>query len=83
MSSCCSYNSSDYTVCQSNYDDCGLIPLGCNEECVDCPTRGSTAESSPTEFQEFIAWFLDDSPGESCATAGKAAYRWRFTLKSH
>ena len=30
---------------------------------------------TPAEFQENIAWFLDDSPGESCATAGKAAYR--------
>ena len=73
-----------YTVCQSNYDDCKTGLIG-NEE-ARCSTNPpffgggkSSSKSSevytPAEFQENIAWFLDDSPGESCATAGKAAYR--------
>ena len=85
MTSCCTYNtntaniSSDprvvnYTVCQSNYDDdCGFLN---EQKCSTNTIQIKKNESSPADFQENIAWFLDDSPGESCATAGKAAYRW-------
>ena len=81
MGSCCSFNSTDYKVCQSNYNDCPPLRPQCDRECEKCSTRGlnlngnSSELYNPAEFQENIAWFLDDSPGESCATAGKAAYR--------
>ena len=76
----------NYTVCQSNYDDCNTRPFGNSERCsTNPPFFGKSSSKSsevytPAEFQENIAWFLDDSPGESCATAGKAAYRWENLL---
>ena len=85
MTSCCTYNTNtanvsiddprvvNYTVCQSNYEDeCGFLNTA---KCSTNTISITKNESSPADFQENIAWFLDDSPGESCATAGKAAYR--------
>ena len=78
MGSCCQYNTKDYSVCQSNYNNCtGIFDIFCPElrNCEKCSTNGLGKGYNTAEFQENIAWFLDDSPGESCATSGKAAYR--------
>jgi hypothetical protein len=75
MATCCKYDKAREQVCQSDYFDFneGLT-------CKKCSTRGITGFGqvgplSEDQFQEHVAWFLEDAPGIQCATAGKGAYR--------
>ena len=48
-------------------------------DCVACdPPPVDSARPSPDQFEKRLAWFLDDAPGDACATAGKGAYRYRI-----
>ncbi|XP_050099286.1 NPC intracellular cholesterol transporter 1 homolog 1b [Anopheles aquasalis] len=65
ISSCCRYNPSDNSFCESSVFFC-----------PSCPREYAENGIRPTvaQFERYLEWYLDDRPDENCAKAGRAAY---------
>ncbi|XP_035780137.1 NPC intracellular cholesterol transporter 1 homolog 1b-like [Anopheles albimanus] len=65
ISSCCRYNPTDNSFCESSVF-----------VCTSCPREYAEDGIRPTvaQFERYLEWYLADRPDENCAKAGRAAY---------
>ena len=58
-----------------DYGDYGDFGTESDSECAPCSSSTSAGlRPSPAEFAETVGWFLKANPGDSCPSAGHAAY---------
>ncbi|XP_049876283.1 NPC intracellular cholesterol transporter 1 isoform X1 [Pectinophora gossypiella] len=65
LSECCKYFSGNNSFCPNTHSDC--------EKC-NIPLLGPEKRPSPSDFQRYTPYFLQDNPGSECPKAGHAAY---------
>lgn len=67
ISGCCFYKSDTHDYCSREDDDF--------TECLKCAiSKDQYSRPMPEDFGQYLPFFLQDNPDESCATGGHAAY---------